>query len=153
MEVLFKKESYSIIGAAMEVHRTLGKGFLESVYQESLGLEFNTSQVPFSKEQNLELFYKGEKLIKYFVADFICFDKIILELKSVSFLTNDHEAQVFNYLKATKLNLALLINFGANSLQYKRIVLWREKKLTTNKKKGFNHELDELNEEHIFQTQ
>jgi GxxExxY protein len=123
MEVLFKKESYSIIGAAMEVHRTLGKGFLESVYQESLGLEFIKRQVPFSKEQNLELFYKGEKLSKYFVADFICFDKIILELKSVSFLTTDHEAQVFNYLKATKLNLALLINFGANSLQYKRIVL------------------------------
>ena len=145
MEVLFKKESYSIIGAAMEVHRTLGKGFLESVYQESLGLEFNKRQVPFSKEQNLELFYKGEKLSKYFIADFICFGKIILELKSVSFLTNEHEAQVFNYLKATKLNLALLINFGANSLQYKRIVLWRKKKV--------NHELDELNEEHSSQTQ
>jgi GxxExxY protein len=123
MEVLFKKESYSIIGAAMEVHRTLGRGFLESVYQESLALELNIRQVPFSKEQNLELFYKGEKLNKYFTADFICFDKIILELKSVSGLTSEHEAQVFNYLKATQLNLALLINFGANSLQYKRIVL------------------------------
>ena len=123
MEVLFKKESYSIIGAAMEVHRILGKGFLESVYQESLALELNIRQVPFSKEQNLELFYKGEKLNKYFTADFICFDKIILELKSVSGLTSEHEAQVFNYLKATQLNLALLINFGANSLQYKRIVL------------------------------
>ena len=107
----------------MEVHRTLGKGFLESVYQESLGLELDKRQIPFSKEQNLELFYKGEKLSKYFIADFICFDKIILELKSVSFLTNEHEAQAFNYLKATKLSLALLINFGANSLQYKRIVL------------------------------
>ncbi len=123
MEVLFKKESYSIIGAAMEVHRTLGRGFLESVYQESLALELNIRQVPFSKEQNLELFYKGEKLNKYFTADFICFDKIILELKSVSGLTSEHEAQVFNYLKASQLNLALLINFGANSLQYKRIVL------------------------------
>ena len=123
MELLFKKESYSIIGAAMEVHRTLGRGFLESVYQESLALELNIRQVPFSKEQNLELFYKGEKLNKYFTADFICFDKIILELKSVSGLTSEHEAQVFNYLKATQLNLALLINFGANSLQYKRIVL------------------------------
>jgi GxxExxY protein len=123
MEVLFKKESYSIIGAAMEVHRTLGKGFLESVYQESLGLEFKKRQIPFSREQILELFYKGDKLSKYFVADFICFDKIILELKSVSGLTSEHEAQVFNYLKATQMNLALLINFGANSLQYKRIVL------------------------------
>ena len=123
MEVLFKKESYSIIGAAMEVHRILGKGFLESVYQESLALELNIRQVPFSKEQNLELFYKGEKLNKYFTVDFICFNKIILELKSVSGLTSEHEAQVFNYLKATQLNLALLINFGANSLQYKRIVL------------------------------
>ena len=132
MEVLFKKESYSIIGAAMEVHRTLGKGFLESVYQESLGLEFKKRQIPFSREQILELFYKEDKLSKYFVADFICFDKIILELKSVSGLTSEHEAQAFNYLKATQMNLALLINFGGNSLQYKRIVLWREKKLSTN---------------------
>ena len=123
MEVLFKKESYSIIGAAMEVHRTLGKGFLEIVYQESLGLEFKKRQIPFSREQILELFYKEDKLSKYFVADFICFDKIILELKSVSGLTSEHEAQVFNYLKATQMNLALLINFGANSLKYKRIVL------------------------------
>jgi GxxExxY protein len=123
MELLFKNESYAIIGAAMEVHRTLGKGFLESVYQESLGVEFKKRQIPFSREHLLELFYKGDKLSKYFVADFICFEKIVLELKSVSFITNDHEAQVFNYLKATKLNLALLINFGANSLQYKRIVL------------------------------
>ena len=107
----------------MEVHRTLGKGFLESVYQESLGLEFNKRQIPFSREKILELFYKGDKLSKYFVADFICFEKIVLELKSVSGLTNEHEAQVFNYLKATQMNLALLINFGANSLQYKRIVL------------------------------
>ena len=123
MEVLFKKESYSIIGAAMEVHRTLGKGFLESVYQESLGLEFSKRQIPFSREQILELFYKEDKLSKYFVADFICFDKIILELKSVSGLTSEHEAQVLNYLKATQMNLALLINFGSSSLQYKRIVL------------------------------
>jgi GxxExxY protein len=123
MEVLFKKESYAIIGAAMEVHRTLGNGFLESVYQESLGLEFNKRQIPFSREHLLDLFYKGDKLSKYFVADFICFEKIVLELKSVSGLTTEHEAQVFNYLKATQMNLALLINFGANSLQYKRIVL------------------------------
>jgi GxxExxY protein len=119
MELLFKNESYSIIGAAMEVHRTLGKGFLESVYQESLGVEFKKRQIPFSREHLLELFYKGDKLSKYFVADFICFEKIVLELKSVSFLTNDHEAQVFNYLKATKLNLALLINFGGNSYSLK----------------------------------
>ncbi len=132
MELLFKKESYSIIGAAMEVHRILGRGFLESVNQESLGLELNIRQVPFLKEQNLELYYKGEKLNKYFTADFICFNKIIVELKSVSDLTSEHEAQVFNYLKATQLNLALLINFGANSLQYKRIVLWNGNVLTTN---------------------
>jgi GxxExxY protein len=107
----------------MEVHRTLGKGFLESVYQESLGIEFQKRNIPYSREHVLELFYKGDKLSKYFVADFICFEKIVLELKSVSGLTNEHEAQVFNYLKATQLNLALLINFGASSLQYKRIVL------------------------------
>ena len=123
MSLLFKNESYAIIGAAMEVHRTLGNGFLESVYQESLGLEFNKRKIPFSKEKILELFYKGDKLSKYFVADFICFEKIVLELKSVSVLTNEHEAQAFNYLKATQMKLALLINFGASSLQYKRIVL------------------------------
>ena len=123
MSLLFKNESYAIIGAAMEVHRTLGKGFLESVYQESLGLEFNKRQIPFSREHILELFYKGDKLNKYFVADFICFEKIVLELKSVSGLTNENEAQVFNYLKATQMNLALLINFGGKSLEYKRIVL------------------------------
>jgi GxxExxY protein len=123
MELLFKKESYAIIGAAMEVHRTLGKGFLESVYQESLGVEFKKRQIPFCREHLLELFYKGDKLSKYFVADFICFEKILLELKSVSVLNSEHEAQVLNYLKATKMQLALLINFGSNSLQYKRIVL------------------------------
>ena len=123
MSLLFKNESYAIIGAAIEVHRTLGNGFLESVYQESLGLEFNKRQIPFSREHLLELFYKGDKLSKYFVADFICFEKIVLELKSVSGLTTEHEAQVFNYLKATQMKLALLINFGGNSLQYKRIVL------------------------------
>ena len=123
MSLLFKNESYAIIGAAMEVHRTLGNGFLESVYQESLGLEFNKRKIPFSKEKILELFYKGDKLSKYFVADFICFEKIVLELKSVSVLTNEHEAQAFNYLKATQMKLALVINFGASSLQYKRIVL------------------------------
>jgi GxxExxY protein len=123
MELLFKKESYAIIGAAMEVHRTLGKGFLESVYQESLGVEFKKRQIPFCREHLLELFYKGDKLSKYFVADFICFEKIVLELKSVSVLNSEHEAQVLNYLKATKMQLALLINFGASTLQYKRIVL------------------------------
>ena len=123
MELLFKKESYAIIGAAMEVHRTLGKGFLESVYQESLGVEFKKRQIPFFREHVLELFYKGDKLSKYFVADFICFEKIVLELKSVSVLNSEHEAQVLNYLKATKMQLALLINFGASTLQYKRIVL------------------------------
>jgi GxxExxY protein len=123
MEILFKEESYAIVGAAMEVHRTLGKGFLESVYQESLGVEFKKRQIPFCREHLLELFYKGDKLSKYFVADFICFEKIVLELKSVSVLNSEHEAQVLNYLKATKMQLALLINFGASKLQYKRIVL------------------------------
>ena len=123
MEILFKEESYEIVGAAMEVHRTLGKGFLESVYQESLGVEFKKRQIPFCREHLLELFYKGDKLSKYFVADFICFEKIVLELKSVSVLNSEHEAQVLNYLKATKMQLALLINFGASTLQYKRIVL------------------------------
>jgi GxxExxY protein len=123
MGLLYKEESYKIIGAAMEVHRELGKGFLESVYQEAIEIELTALQIPFRKEVPLNIKYKNINLSKYFVADFVCFEKIILELKSIPDLSIEHISQVFNYLRATGMKLGILINFGAKSLQYKRIVL------------------------------
>jgi GxxExxY protein len=123
MGLLYKEESYKIIGAAMEVHRELGKGFLESVYQEAIEIELTALQIPFRKEVPLNIKCKNINLSKYFVADFVCFEKIILELKSIPDLSIEHTSQVFNYLRATDMKLGILINFGAKSLQYKRIVL------------------------------
>jgi GxxExxY protein len=123
MDLIYKNESYNIIGAAMEVHKELGKGFLESVYQEALEIEFLALNIPFTRESNIPIHYKNRMLSKYFVSDFICYDKIILELKAISEITPEHTSQVFNYLKATGYKLGILINFGAISLQYKRVVL------------------------------
>jgi GxxExxY protein len=123
MALIYSSESYNIIGTAMEVHKELGKGFLESVYQEALEIELLALNIPYTREANIPINYKNRKLSKYFVADFICYDKIILELKAISEITPEHTAQVFNYLKATGYKLGILINFGALSLQYKRIVL------------------------------
>ena len=122
-EFLCKDECYSIIGSAMEVHKQLGYGFLESVYQEALAHEFVSSSVPFEKEKILEIEYKGITLKKKFIADFVCFDSIIVELKAVDALNDEHISQVINYLRATNLRLGLLINFGAGKLQYKRVIL------------------------------
>ncbi|MFA5817466.1 MAG: GxxExxY protein [Bacteroidales bacterium] len=120
---IYKDECYSIIGAAMEVHKTLGSGFLEPVYQEALKLEFDENGIPWSKEVVLDIIYKGRILDKKYLADFICFGEIIVELKACEALIPEHVAQVINYLKATNKELGLLINFGASSLQYKRIIL------------------------------
>jgi len=122
-EFLYKDECYSIIGSAMEVHQQLGYGFLESVYQEALAHEFVSSSVPFEKEKILEIEYKGITLKKKFIADFVCFDSIIVELKAVDALNDEHISQVINYLRATNLRLGLLINFGTGKLQYKRVIL------------------------------
>ncbi|AFL84923.1 hypothetical protein Belba_2363 [Belliella baltica DSM 15883] len=123
MGLIYKNESYNIIGAAMEVHKELGKGFLESVYQEALEIELAAYKIPYLREASLPIDYKNRMLSKYFVADFICYDKIILELKAISELSPEHTSQIFNYLKATGFKLGILINFGALSLEYKRIVL------------------------------
>jgi len=119
----FKKETYKIIGCAMKVHSELGSGFLEAVYQEALSIMFRNEKIPFEKEKLLEIEFLGQKLNKKYIADFICFDEIIIEAKAVKELNNVHIAQVFNYLKATNKKLGLLINFGAESLEYKRIAL------------------------------
>ncbi|MDE3068121.1 MAG: GxxExxY protein [Verrucomicrobiota bacterium] len=115
-------QTYAIIGAAMEVHRQLGHGFLEAVYQEALAIELAGREIHFQREASLPIFYKGVRLQCGYRADFICFDEIVVELKAVSELTGVDEAQTINELKAIRLNRALLINFGPPSLQYKRLV-------------------------------
>jgi GxxExxY protein len=107
----------------MEVHRELGCGFLEAVYQEALYLELATRQIPYQREIKLPIFYKRQKLTCDYRADLICFDSIVVELKALSDLSSIHEAQVINYLKATKYDIGLLINFGAKSLEYKRYIV------------------------------
>jgi len=123
VNLIYKEECYKIIGACMEVHKTLGCGFLEGVYQEAVGIQIKLDSIPFEREKELKIQYKGHELKKQYVADYICFDKIILELKALSMLTTDHEAQVLNYLKVTGYKLGILVNFGAFKLEYKRLVL------------------------------
>jgi GxxExxY protein len=106
----------------MEVHKQLGHGFLEAVYQDAAVIEFRLRQIPFEKEVSLPIQYKGIRLPTHYRADFICFSDIIVELKALNTLSSTEEAQVLHYLKATGLPRALLINFGAPSLQYKRLV-------------------------------
>jgi GxxExxY protein len=120
-EIVFKELSYAIVGAAMEVHRILGPGFLEAVYEEALAHELELRGIAFQKQQRLPVHYKGRAVGDY-VADLVVDESIILELKAVSKLTPVHEAQAHNYLAATGLRLAILLNFGAASLQQKRIV-------------------------------
>lgn len=122
-DILYKDECYKIIGACMNVHKELGPGFLEAVYQESLALEFSEQGIPFEKEKDIRIFYKDKLLDKCYKADFLCFEKIIVELKALSELSNDHISQLLNYLKATKLRVGLLVNFGTSSLIYKRLIL------------------------------
>jgi len=106
----------------MEVHRELGCGFLEAVYQEALEIELKSRQIPFRREVELGLAYKGQQLRTAYRADFICFNEVIVELKALSKLTGVEEAQVINYLKATGLGVGLVLNFGARSREYKRFV-------------------------------
>jgi len=122
--ILFKEECYNIQGAIFEVYREMGCGFLEAVYQECLEEEFRNRKIPFVAQRELRLMYKGKKLEQSYKPDLICYDKIIIELKAVKEIAPEHEAQVFNYLKATKLKLGMLVNFGHYpKTQIKRIIL------------------------------
>jgi GxxExxY protein len=123
MDLYFKEESYRIMGACFEVYSEMGSGFLEAVYQECLRREFVAREIPYSEKPKLQLYFKGEVLDQYYEPDFVCFGEIILELKAVKSLTDEHRAQVINYLKATKRKLGLLVNFGHYpKLEYERLV-------------------------------
>ncbi len=118
-----EKESYVLRGAFFEVYRTLGCGFLEDVYQEALEMELNLQKIPFVSQKTLELNYKGCILKQVYKPDLICFDKIIVELKALSGLNHEHEAQLLNYLKATGIRLGFLVNFGHYpQVEIKRLV-------------------------------
>ena len=119
--LLYEEETGKILNACFEVHKELGSGFLEAVYQEALEIEFKNQNIPYEREKLLPITYKGKLLEKENYADFICYGKIVVELKAVSTLTSSHKAQVINYLKASSNEIGLLINFGANSLKWERI--------------------------------
>ncbi len=114
--------TYAIIGASMEVHNTLGCGFLEPVYHQGLMIEFPRRQVPFVHEAEIPIYYKGIQLETVYRCDFLCYESIIVEVKALSLITGTEEAQLIHYLKATGAEIGLIINFGASSLQYRRFV-------------------------------
>lgn len=118
----FQEEVYNLIGACMEVHKTLGQGFLESVYHEALSIELGLRNIPFESNKLLHVYYKEFQLKKTFNADIYAYDQIVLELKAVDSNIDDHRPQVINYLSATKHGMAVLVNFGTPSLQYRRII-------------------------------
>lgn len=123
-EIIYREESYKIMGACFEVYKEKGCGFLESVYHECLELEMSEQRIPFVTKTNLQLTYKGRLLKQTYEPDFACFDKIILEIKAVSKLTDEHRAQVHNYHRATGHRLGLLVNFGHYpKVESERIVL------------------------------
>lgn len=118
---IYQKETYAIRGCINAVARELGSGYLEKVYQEALELEFLEANIPYEREAKLQISYKGRTLKQEYYADFICYKKIIIELKALSELNDAHEAQVFNYLKTTGLDLALLVNFGERPVKIRRL--------------------------------
>jgi GxxExxY protein len=123
MNLLFEDLTYKIIGCCMEVHKILGKGFNEIVYKDAVVIEFNKNQVPFEREKQYKIEYKGIILPHYYIADFVLYNKIILEIKAIEALSNSHIKQSLNYLAASNIKIALLVNFGEDSLKYKRIIL------------------------------
>jgi GxxExxY protein len=120
-DFIHKDLTEKIIAAAIEVHNTLHNGFLESVYEEAMAIELNLRKIPFEKQKPVDVFYKG-RVAKQFFCDFVVEGKVLVELKAIKRLSEIENAQVLNYLKATSLPLALLINFGAPSLEFKRII-------------------------------
>ena len=122
-ELIYKEEVFAIVGAAMEVHKTLGAGFLEAVYQEALEIESKTRKLPYVAQKPLQIRYKEHLLKKEYIADLVYFDKIVVELKALDRLSGKEESQLLNYLKATEMKVGVLINFGSHpKLEWKRMV-------------------------------
>ena len=119
-ELILKDEVYQIVGAAMEVSNELGNGFLEAVYQEALGIEFDQRQIPYTPQQRITISYKNTTLKKEYIADYVCFEQVIVEIKAIQSISRIEEAQLLNYLKATGFPVGLLINFGTPKLEWKR---------------------------------
>ena len=122
-ELIYKDEAFKIIGCCMEVHRELGKGHDEVIYKDALEIEFKSHGINFTRERDYTLSYKSVLLPHKYFADFVVMDKIILEAKAIECLTDSHVKQTLNYLAASKLKMGLLVNFGEDSLNYKRVVL------------------------------
>jgi len=123
IELLHKEEVFQLVGCCMEIHRELGKGHAEVICKDAFGIELSRSGIPFVREKHYEIAYKGVTLPHYYYADFVVWDKILFEAKAVDKLTDSHVKQVLNYLAASKLRLGLLVNFGGDSLEWKRVVL------------------------------
>ena len=122
-ELILKDETYAVIGAAIEVHRVLGPGFLEKVYQEALQLELSARRIPFEAEKPIGIEYKGQYLTQNYYADLVCFEQIIVEMKALKKLSGKDDAQILNYLRATAFKVGLLINFGSHGkLEHRRFV-------------------------------
>ena len=122
-ELLYKDECFKLVGFCMEIHRELGKGHDEVIYKDALASELSKANIPFSREVKYEVSYKGVVLPHFYYADFVVWDKLLFEAKAVEKLTDAHVKQVLNYLAASKLRLGLLVNFGGDSLEWKRVVL------------------------------
>ncbi|MGN7515009.1 MAG: GxxExxY protein [Allomuricauda sp.] len=122
-QIIYKNESYFVIGLCMDIHNELGKGFSEVVYSDALEIELKSNGVPFKKEVKFDIIYKGKKLKHHYYADYLVDDKIILELKAVEKISSSHVKQTLNHLAASKMKLGLIINFGEDSLSYKRVIL------------------------------
>jgi len=124
-DFLYKEEIFKLVGLCMEIHRELGKGHNEVIYKDALVIELQRANIPFAREQKYEVTYKGTVLPHYYFADFVIWNQILFEAKAVDKLADGHIRQALNYLAAAKLELALLVNFGGNSLEWKRVVLSR----------------------------
>ena len=119
--MLYSELTRNITGAAIQVHKILGAGFAESVYEEPFAIEFDLQKIPYERQKSFDIFYKGRFTIQ-FICDFVVYDRIIVELKAIKIFTDIETAQVLNCLKVTGLNLGLLLNFGSSSLEYKRLI-------------------------------
>ncbi|RWY52329.1 GxxExxY protein [Mucilaginibacter gilvus] len=122
-DILFKEESYKIVGACFEVHKALGHGFKEVVYKDALELEFKRLGISFLREKPYDIYYKEQKLKHCFVADFVLLNSIILEIKTAGYIGEPYLKQTLNYLKASGLRLGIVINFGTPSLEYQRVII------------------------------